>query len=299
MAMSPSHRWGQIIGQEFLEVAMYAMLSETAKQHNLYLDQKGQRTARPGKKIVWMDVYGNSHDLDFVLEKNGSETQIGTPVAFIESAWRRYTKHSRNKAQEIQGAILPLVQTHGIHAPFIGVILAGDFTDGAKTQLRSHRFRVLHFSYDSLIAAFKTARIDASFDEDTPDAECAMKVMAWNRLSKKDRRKLAIRLLEDNKAQVKEFIGALEAAILRLIKLVRVLPLHGSALEIESLDKAIAFVEAYHETDAAPKPVARYEILIRYDNDDEIKGTFLKKEDALQFLRSYLPPLTPVVKPSP
>ena len=132
MATSPSHRWGQIIGQEFLEVAMFALLSETATKHNLYLDQKGQRTARPGKKIAWLDRYGNTHDPDFVLEKNGSDIEIGTPVAFIESAWRRYTKHSRNKAQEIQGAILPLVQTHGNHAPFIGVILAGDFTDGAE-----------------------------------------------------------------------------------------------------------------------------------------------------------------------
>ena len=69
MATSPSHRWGQIIGQEFLEVAMYALLSKTAKKHNLYLDQKGQRTARPGKKIAWRDMYGNTHDLDFVLEK--------------------------------------------------------------------------------------------------------------------------------------------------------------------------------------------------------------------------------------
>ena len=178
MATSPSHRWGQIIGQEFLEVAMHALLSETARKHQLFLDQKGQRTARSGKKIAWVDMFGNTHDLDFVLEKHGSDTQIGTPVAFIESAWRRYTKHSRNKAQEIQGAILPLVQTHGNHAPFIGVILAGDFTDGAKAQLRSHRFRVLHFSYESLVAAFKAGKIDASFDE----ALLFCQVLVGNRL---------------------------------------------------------------------------------------------------------------------
>lgn len=280
-------------------MAMHALLSKTATKHKLYLDQKGQRTARPGKKIAWVDLYGNSHDLDFVLEKNGSDTRIGTPVAFIESAWRRYTKHSRNKAQEIQGAILPLVQTHGNHAPFIGVILAGDFTDGAKTQLRSHRFRVLHFSYESLVATFKAARIDASFDEKTPDADCARKVRAWERLAEKDRNNLAVRLLKDNKAQVKTFIDELEAAILRQIKMIRVLPLHGSALEIDALDMAIAFVESYQEDDTAPKPFAKFEIIISYDNNDEIKGNFHKKADALDFLRSYLPPLTPVVKRRP
>lgn len=155
---------------------------------------------------------------------------------------------------------------------------------------------MLHFGYESLVAAFRTGGIDASFDEETADAECAKKVRAWDRLSEKDRRKLAVRLLDDNKAQVKEFIDALEGAILRQIKLIRVLPLHGTVLEIESLDKAIAFVESYQETDTAPRPIAKYEILVRYDNDDEIKGTFLKKADALEFLRSYLSPLTPVVK---
>lgn len=112
MALSPPHRWGQIIGQEFLEVAIEPLMRDVATVHGLFLDQKGKRSARTGRKISWVDVYGNQHDLDFVLERNGSDTSIGIPVAFIETAWRRYTKHSRNKAQEIQGAILPLVITH-------------------------------------------------------------------------------------------------------------------------------------------------------------------------------------------
>jgi hypothetical protein len=55
--------------------------------------------------------------LDFVLEKDGSVVTRGTPIAFIETAWRRYAKHSRNKAQEIQGAIIPLLETHRNYAP--------------------------------------------------------------------------------------------------------------------------------------------------------------------------------------
>ena len=54
----------------------------------------------------------------------------GKPVAFIESAWRRYTKHSRNKAQEIQGAILPLAETYSESNLFLGAVLAGVFTEG-------------------------------------------------------------------------------------------------------------------------------------------------------------------------
>jgi hypothetical protein len=118
MAESPSHKFGQIIG-DVLEVAIEPVLSLFAQENGLYLDKKGPRPARKGMKVSWTDLSGNVHDLDFVLEKNGSLTKIGTPVAFIESAWRRYTKHSRNKAQEIQGAILPLAATYQNSAPFI------------------------------------------------------------------------------------------------------------------------------------------------------------------------------------
>ena len=132
MAQSPAHRWGQIIG-EFLEQVFESELSKFARKHKLYLDKQGKRPARRGMKVCWIDSFENSHDLDFVLERGGTKNKIGDPVAFIESAWRRYKKHSRNKVQEIQGAILPLVATHKSFAPFIGVMLAGEFTEGALT----------------------------------------------------------------------------------------------------------------------------------------------------------------------
>ena len=293
MATSPSHRWGQIIGQEFLEVAIEPLMRGVATRHGLYMDQKGPRAARTGKKISWMDLYGNTHDLDFVLERNGSNAKIGSPVAFIETAWRRYTKHSRNKAQEIQGAILPLVMTHHHHAPFIGVILAGDFTGGALTQLRSLEFRVLYFPYDSIVAAFRSVGIDAGFDEDTANAVCAKKVKAWERLDQAARGRIAEHLLREQETQVVEFMHHLEEAITRQIGRILVLPLHGAPFTWETVDAAIAFVEGYSETDASPKPVAKYEIQIRYNNGDSIKGEFVDRDGAVAFLRTYQPPLRP------
>ena len=105
MAQSPSHQFGQIIGL-VLEEALKPLLADFASEHGLYLDQKGARSARRTRKVTWTDALGNRHDLDFVLERGGSEQSIGVPAAFIETAWRRYTKHSRNKAGEIQGAVL-------------------------------------------------------------------------------------------------------------------------------------------------------------------------------------------------
>jgi hypothetical protein len=168
MAQSPAHKFGQIIG-DAVEAAIEPLLRDFAGKHGLYLDKRGNRLARSGKKVTWKDADGNKHDLDFVLERSGTHKKIGTPAAFIEVAWRRYTKHSRNKAQEIQGAILPLVETHKNAAPFYGAILAGEFTMGAITQLQSVGFSVLYFSYHSVADAFGRAGVDARFDEDTED----------------------------------------------------------------------------------------------------------------------------------
>lgn len=288
MAKSPAHQFGQIIG-DVLEASVESLLQQFAEEHNLYLDKKGARPARKGKKASWLDVYGNKHDLDFVLERGGSDTQIGTPVAFIETAWRRYTKHSRNKAQEIQGAILPLVETHRNAAPFAGVVLAGYFTDAALTQLRSLGFSILYFPYETVVEVFQHAGIDARFDEQTPDAEFAEKVNAWKALPVGVRAGVAGALVELNAQAVQRFMDALRRAVKRQIESIRVLPLHGRGFEWEAVEDAIGFIENYDE-DGSGLPVVRYEIQIRYSTGERIEGQFLDKETAIQFLRSYQPP---------
>src|ERR1051325_9331170 len=160
MAESHSHTFGQIIG-DLLETAIQPHLEKFAAENKLFLDKKGERLIRKGKKVSWKDIKDNIHDLDFVLERNGTNESLGIPVAFIETAWRRYTKHSRNKAQEIQGAILPLVETYKNSGPFIGAILAGVFTKGALEQLSSLGFSVLYIPYQNIIKILARHDIDA------------------------------------------------------------------------------------------------------------------------------------------
>lgn len=176
MAESLSHKFGQIIG-DLLELAIEPHLQKFAKQNKLFLDKKGTRLTRKGKKLSWIDSKENIHDLDFVLEREGSNEILGMPVAFIETAWRRYTKHSRNKAQEIQGAILPLAEKYKTSSPFIGVVLAGVFTQGALNQLHSSGFYVLYFSYDTVIKAFRKFGINADFNEQTSEQDFKKKLI--------------------------------------------------------------------------------------------------------------------------
>lgn len=95
MAASNSHKFGQIIG-DMLELAIEPRLRNFCQENNLFLDRKGVRLTRKGKLVSWIDVNGNKHDLDFVIEKDATSDTVGHPVAFIEIAWRRYTKHSKN-----------------------------------------------------------------------------------------------------------------------------------------------------------------------------------------------------------
>lgn len=284
MAQSPSHRFGQIIG-DTLERAVRPILAAIAEQLGLYLDGKGERKARGAKrKVAWVDVQGNTHDLDYVFEFGGSDEQIGAPRAFIEIAWRRYTKHSRNKAQEIQGAILPLAGRYSECHPFLGVVLGGVFTDGSLNQLRSHGFTVLYFPYDSIVAAFASVGIDAAFDEDTPDSALLRKVKQYGKLKAAEQERIASFLRNRQKTDIDAFVSSLRIALTRKIESVYVLPLHGSARTLGDVAEAIAFIESFDES----KPVAlltRYEVGVRYSNGDEIRGQFKDKTTAVAFLR--------------
>lgn len=294
MAESPTHRFGQIIG-DVLESAVEPLLREFAERQELYLDRRGPRPARRGAKVTWVDKYSNPHDLDFVLERGGTSERIGAPVAFIEPAYRRYTKHSRNKAQEIQGAILLLADTHRLVAPFLGAILAGVFTEGAITQLRSLGFRVLYIPNDLIVRAFDTVGIDARFDEATPDDEVALKVEAWDVLPADQRIRVARELLSMASEQVADFMMALERSVTRQVTRVRVLPLHGASIELSSVEEAIEYIGAYGQsTSTLHLPFARYEVEVRFTSGDRIEGQFANKDDAVAFLASFrLPQISP------
>ena len=199
MAQSPAHKWGQIIG-DFIESSIEQRLEEFADQYNLYLVKRGERKARSGKKVIWTDNFGNTHDLDYVLEKDGTDEHIGEPVAFIEIAWRRYTKHSRNKAREIQGAVLPLYNKFAQSSPFIGAILAGAFTQTAVRQLESLGFNVLYFPYDLIVKCFKDFYFDVGSEESMPEKDFRQKIEQWNKFQQKG--KLASHLFQLNQKEV-------------------------------------------------------------------------------------------------
>ena len=104
--------------------------------------------------------------------------------------------HSRNKAQEIEGAVVPLADTYKRFHPFLGVVVAGVFTKGSINQLRSKGFSLVYFPYGNVLSAFSAVGIDASFDEDTPEKELRKKIRHFKTLVPSELRKIRTRLLE-------------------------------------------------------------------------------------------------------
>lgn len=287
MAESAAHNWGQIIG-DLLQLSLREELQKVADSHQLYLDYQRERPARKGSRVSWQDRFGNSHDLDYVFERGGTDSTIGEPAAFIEVAWRRYTKHSKNKAQEIQGAVLALAETYHHFHPFLGIVLAGEFTRNAVAQLRSHAFSVFHISYAGIMKAFASVGIDAHFDERTPERRFREKIKQYQSLAPLDLHKLKEALLaspQPGSAPLKEFLATLEASLTRHILGITILVLHGQAQQMPTIAEAIEYLESYEESRPSSVAAIKYEIDVRYSNGDVIHGIFQAKEAAISFLR--------------
>lgn len=284
MAESPSHKFGQLIGN-LLEELIEPFLTAFASRNGLYLDyQKNSRTARKGKKVTWEDPYGNVHDLDYVLERGGTGDALGTPVAFIEAAWRRYTKHSRNKAQEIQGAILPLAKKYQWSNPFLGAILAGAFTEGSLEQLRSLGFHVLYFPYDTIVAAFAAHNIDVAFDENTPDTVFRKCVKQIEKTPLATIQKIKDHLSNANKSEADEFMASLKNRLERMVERVVVIPLYGRSDEFSTIDDALRFLDR-HSVYEGCGDFRKYEVLISFTNGDKVEGSFKDKIKVREFLQ--------------
>jgi len=284
MAQSPAHQFGQMIGN-LLEDVMKPVLQNFCNRKNLYLDTKGKRDGvRKGNKVTWADRYGNNHDLDFVIEKEGSHACRGRPVAFIEAAWRRYTKHSKNKVQEIQAAILPIAQEYPWEIPFLGAILAGFFTQSSIEQLQSFGFSVVYFQYDSMVHAFQASGIDIKFDESTTDEDFARCLEKIKSISNSSYSNLKNNLLELNRNHVERFMIQLEQSLEYSIEKLVIIPLHGQEYTFSTCAEAFHFIQHFDQKSNNGN-FKKYEVMVKRSNGDRLDATFNNKEGIEKFLK--------------
>lgn len=170
---SAGHKLGQLIGDWFEEHFVFPLLQDLSKTLGLFLDSRFlQRDAR-GDKIQWEDIEGNNVDYDFVLEIDGTNLQIGIPVAFIESFWRRGSRHSKDKARDDSGKLLPMLEIYP-SARFLGIISAGDFTNPARELVKSRGIELFYVPKDKLIRAFSDNGLIIDYPDSSPESEKAL-----------------------------------------------------------------------------------------------------------------------------
>lgn len=288
MATAPGHLLGQIIGN-VMEEALEPVLQDVAGRHDLYLDSKGPRPGvRPGALVTWTDDLGNSHDLDFVLERGGSSRKPGNPAAFIEAAWRRYTKHSKAKAQEIQGAVLPVLAKWNNVKPTPAAVVAGQWSAPSLQQMRSSGFVVLHLHFPTTAKVFRDAGIDIEgLGEGTPDDFWQEQCDAYINKTDAEKRELATSLRTAHADEFRDFVTELERRVVRSIDYVVVTPLHGNGRQYASVQDAIQAVRSY-SCGVEAAPFLRFEIRIAYTNGDVIQATFGTSVDAVDFLDTFV-----------
>lgn len=287
MAKSYAHMYGEIIG-DFFEESLILYLRPTVEKLGYYLDYRHEREARNGQKEVrWADSGGNNHKLDIVVEENGSEKVLGTPRAFIEMAWRRYSKHSKNKVQEISGAILPLIEKFKKSAPFYSAVLSGEFTNNALEQLRSQGFTVCYIDLDKMEEVFSAFGFNVIWSENTPESFFKDMVVKYQKLSKEKRYKLYEKFVSVNKVELEQFKNALVWSLSRKLERVIIIPTHGLAFPFTTVEDACSFIKGYDENNTTV-PVLYYEVKVVFNTQEEYSCKCKEKAKAIEFLNNYI-----------
>jgi len=183
---------------------------------------------------------------------------------------------------------MPLLEQHSRSAPFFGIVIAGDFTKPALQQLRSLGFSILYIPTESIVKAFAKVGIQVAADERTPDKQFKKQVTLYGSLSASQKTALAAALLDDHKEDVEAFTASMDKVLSRQIERVIVLPLFGSSMEFASVEAALASIQALAQLKGGAEFV-RYEIEVRYDNGNTVRGSFSDKESAIEFLTLYKP----------
>lgn len=287
MAKAPGHILGEKIEWFFEEMFIEHYKSLLINQ-NVYVDYKHERIARnKNKTVTWKDIDGNHHDLDVVIERNGSEVAIGTPIAFIETAWRRYTKHSKNKVQEISGAVLPIISRYNDTAPFYGAVLSGEFTKNAIAQLKTEGFYVIHFSADIVFDAFSSEGINIKFTQETADEKLQLYCDLLDNMSQNNVENIRKYLINHNKYEIDEFDRAIINSINRRIISISIIALYGKEENFDNITSACYYLSTIMLTINSDMNMAKIEIKISFSNGDYVNMVFHDKQPALIKLREF------------
>ncbi len=167
---SSGHKMGQIIGDWYEEYVVLPILAYVAAKLKLYLDSRFIERECGDKKVIWEDIDGNAVDYDFVMELGGTSSHRGVPVAFFETFWRRGARHSKDKARDDTGKLLPMKHTFPT-ARVLCVAAAGDFTAPAREYVQSRGVELFYIPKSQILRAWAENGLIIDYPDKATEAE--------------------------------------------------------------------------------------------------------------------------------
>ena len=242
---SAGHKLGQLIGDWFEQFFILPLLAKVADELNLFLDNRFIARPARGEKIIWKETDGNEVDYDFVLELGGSQTQIGIPVAFIESFWRRGSRHSKDKARDDSGKLTPMRATYPT-ARFLGIIAAGDFTAPARELVRSREIDLFYVPKEKIVAAFGEINLIIDYPDKAEEEYKQRLASSFETNFSIERKKAVVNSLIEliGGAAVSSYVDRVKSTLSALPQEVRfVLRQDSNPVVFESLAEATEFLQ--------------------------------------------------------
>lgn len=243
---SAGHKLGQLVGDWFEEFFVLPLLRKVADQLKLYLDNRFRaRKARQGDKIIWKDVEGNEVDYDFVMELDGTDERLGIPVAFFECFWRRGTRHSKDKARDDTGKLMPMRDVHPT-ARFLGIIAGGDFTAPARVLVQNRQIDLFYIPKTKIVSAFDKHALQIEYPDTLPEARKAKLADAFVRGLKEKKKHSAAATLQEliGEVSLDSYVDRVRGALGALPQEIRLLAQRQSKPEVfETIADATMFLE--------------------------------------------------------
>lgn len=189
----------------------------------------------------------------------------------------------------------PVALTFSQQQPFLGAVLAGEFTRNALQQLQSKGFAVLHVPYQSILLAFRELGIDASSEDGaggTSEEQFRKKISKWQKLGQS---RAIDRLLQQlvllHLGEIAEFKRRLDNSLTRRVISIRLAVLRGHTVECGSVESAVAYLveeeRSAHRLRQAGQEREAFEVQVRFNTGAKIDAAFPRRDEAIAFLRSF------------
>lgn len=160
---SAGHKLGQTVGDWYEQYFVFPMLAKIANKLQLRLASR----FIPNSVTVWKDIDGNEVDYDFVMSLCDQRQNI-MPVAFFESFWRRGTRHSKDKARDDCGKLMPMKNTYST-TRLLSIVAAGDFTAPAREYVHSRNIDLFYIAKPFIIEAWRINGFVIDYADNLPE----------------------------------------------------------------------------------------------------------------------------------